>query len=156
VKVTTKKGDKGRTRLCGGRQVSKCDPRIFAQGALDELVSSLGLAKIKAGDSAIRAKIGLIQKDLMKIAGSISAGSRCDPPVVTESDIRMLEQFGDEIEKRSGMPSGFVVPGENESSALLHISRAITRRAECSVVRLGAKMMTSPCILAYLNRLSDL
>ncbi len=156
MRITTKKGDKGATKLCGGRQVSKCDPRIIAQGALDELVAFLGWAKIKAADEAIEAKIGLIQKDLMKIIGSISAGSHCKSPAVTENDIRMLEQFGDEIEKKSGMPSGFVLPGENESSALLHISRAIARRAEWATSGLSGKMKIPPCTLAYLNRLSDL
>ncbi|MFA5093840.1 MAG: cob(I)yrinic acid a,c-diamide adenosyltransferase [Candidatus Omnitrophota bacterium] len=156
MKITTKKGDKGATRLCGGRQVSKCDPRIITQGSLDELVSFLGLAKIKASDAAIKAKIGLIQKDLMKINSSISAGSRCKSPAITENDIRMLEQFGDEIEKKSGMPSGFVIPGENESSALLHVSRAIARRAECATVGLSGKTKIPSCTLAYLNRLSDL
>ncbi|HOX09446.1 MAG TPA: cob(I)yrinic acid a,c-diamide adenosyltransferase [Candidatus Omnitrophota bacterium] len=157
MKITTKKGDRGKTSLCGGRPVSKCDLRIKAQGALDELVSLLGLAKVKAKDPAVKKKIGLIQRDLFRITGSISSGrSERKSFSVKDCDVRMLEEFGDEVEGRIRMPSGFIVPGVNESSAVLHIARAVARRAECSVVELGARIKVEPCITAYLNRLSDL
>jgi cob(I)alamin adenosyltransferase len=156
MKITTKAGDKGRTRLCGGRPVSKCDLRVKAQGALDELISFLGVAKVKTRDPAVRKKIGLIQRDLFKIIGSISSGRGSEGFSIKGCDVRMLEQFGDAIEGRIRMPSGFIVPGVNESSALIHAARAIARRAECSVVELGGKMKIEPCVLAYLNRLSDL
>lgn len=156
MKITTKNGDKGRTKLCGGRPVSKCDLRVKAQGVLDELISFLGMAKTKVKDPAVRKKIGLIQRDLFRIIGSISAGSARSGFSVKDCDVRMLEHFGDAVEGRISMPSGFIVPGVNESSALLHVARAIARRAECSIVELSGKMNIEPCTLAYLNRLSDL
>lgn len=156
MKITTKRGDSGKTSLCGGRPVSKCDPRIKAQGALDELVSLLGLAKVKAKDPAVKKKIGLIQRDLFRIIGSISLGCGRGSFSIKDCDVRMLEQFGDAVEARTRMPSGFIVPGVNESSAVLHIARAVARRAECSIVELGAGIKVEPCITAYLNRLSDL
>ena len=157
MKITTKNGDKGKTSLCGGRPVSKCDPRIKAQGALDELASFLGLAKVKAKDPAIKKKIGLIQRDLFRMIGSISSGSSERKSFsIKDCDVRMLEEFGDAIEGRIRMPSGFIVPGVNESSAVLHVARTVARRAECSVVELGAGIKMEPCITAYLNRLSDL
>ncbi|MDD4878827.1 MAG: cob(I)yrinic acid a,c-diamide adenosyltransferase [Candidatus Omnitrophica bacterium] len=157
MRITTRQGDGGRTRLCGGRAVSKCDPSIKAQGAIDELISFLGLAKVKIKDRSAKKKIGLIQRDLFSIIGCISSGGRKGAaPAVKDCDVRMLEEFGDLMEGRGLMPSGFVIPGVNEGSAVLHVARTVARRAECCVVELGRKSKIDPCILAYLNRLSDL
>ncbi|MFA5147781.1 MAG: cob(I)yrinic acid a,c-diamide adenosyltransferase [Candidatus Omnitrophota bacterium] len=156
MKITTRNGDKGRTKLCGGRPVSKCDLRVKTQGVLDELISFLGLAKVKVKDPSVRKKIGLIQRDLFRIIGYISSGGIRAGFSVKDCDVRMLEQFGDAVEGKIKMPSGFIVPGVNESSAVLHVARAIARRAECSVVELGTKTDIDPCITAYINRLSDL
>ena len=157
MRITTKSGDGGKTKLCGGKSVSKCDPRIKAQGALDELISLLGLARTKVKDPVIKKKIKLIQTDLFKIIASISSGSKSNGRLaVKQSDVMMLEQFGDTIERHTRMPDTFVVPGVNEGSAILHVARAVVRRAECSVVESDRKFSVDACILAYLNRLSDL
>ncbi len=37
MKIYTKTGDKGKTRLIGGKQVNKADLRIIAYGEVDEL-----------------------------------------------------------------------------------------------------------------------
>lgn len=157
MRITTKKGDRGNTRLYGGRPVSKCDTRIKAQGALDELISFLGLAKAMIKDAAAKRKIDLIQRDLFKITGCISAGrKRSSRLSIEDCDIRMLEDFGDIIEGRTRMPSGFVIPGATAPSAVLHVARTVTRRAECCVVELNRRFKVDPNILVYLNRLSDL
>jgi cob(I)alamin adenosyltransferase len=44
MKIYTKTGDRGETRLIGGKHVNKADPRIIAYGEVDELNSSIGLA----------------------------------------------------------------------------------------------------------------
>ena len=157
MRITTRSGDGGRTRLCGGKAVSKCDPSIKTQGAIDELISFLGLAKAKIKDRSVKKKIGLIQRDLFRIIGCISAGGRkASVPAVKACDVRMLEQFGDMMEGRGFIPSGFVLPGVNECSSVLHVARTVARRAECCAVELDGRSKIDPCILAYLNRLSDL
>ena len=157
MRITTRSGDRGMTRLCGGRPVSKCDLSIKAQGAIDELISFLGLAKAKIRQPLVKKKIGLIQRDLFRIIGSISSGVRkASASSIKDCDVKMLEQFGDVIESRGLLPSGFVVPGVNERSAILHVARAVARRAECCVVELSRRSKIDPFILAYLNRLSDL
>jgi len=159
MRITTKFGDGGKTRICGGKVVSKCDPRIKAQGALDELISLLGLAKAKSKDAAIKKKIGLIQRDLFRITACISSGGvprRSKGLAIRDHDVMMLERFGDSIEGRIRIPKAFVIPGVNERSAVLHVARAVARRAECCVVDLKKKFKINTCILAYLNRLSDL
>jgi cob(I)alamin adenosyltransferase len=157
VRITTKSGDGGKTLLCSGKVISKCDLRIKAQGALDELISLLGMVRAKIKNPAVKKKIILIQTDLFKITASISFGAKGDAgAAVKDYDIRMLEHFGGAIEHRIRMPKTFVIPGVNEQSAILHIARAVSRRAECCVVELNRKFKVSPDILAYLNRLSDL
>lgn len=157
MRITTRLGDGGRTRLCGGKAVAKCDPRIKAQGTLDELISFLGLVKTKIKDPAVKRKIRLIQIDLFKITASISSGGKAAKGLsIGDRDIKMLERFGDMVERRVRTPKAFVIPGVNEPSAALHVARAISRRAECCITELKRKFKIDACILAYLNRLSDL
>ncbi|MCD8194166.1 MAG: ATP:cob(I)alamin adenosyltransferase, partial [Tannerellaceae bacterium] len=42
MKIYTRSGDKGKTKIHGGSRVDKDDIRIEANGALDELNSLLG------------------------------------------------------------------------------------------------------------------
>ena len=44
-KVYTRTGDKGKTRLVGGEQRLKDDPRVEAYGSVDELNSHIGLCR---------------------------------------------------------------------------------------------------------------
>lgn len=159
MRITTKRGDGGRTRDCKGRPMPKCDLRIRVAGALDEAVSFLGLAKAKTRDMLIRKSIDSIQKDLFRIISEISSGGNSKTgsiePVRNE-DVNRIENIGNIMESKARPPSGFVVPGVNEPSAVLHIARTVARRAECLAVELNKKNKINPCILAYLNRLSDL
>ena len=49
MSIATKKGDWGMTSLLFNRRVSKCDPRVEACGAVDELNAALGLARATIG-----------------------------------------------------------------------------------------------------------
>ncbi len=46
TRVYTRTGDKGETRLVGGKKVPKDVPRIEAYGTIDELNSIIGLARV--------------------------------------------------------------------------------------------------------------
>ena len=45
MKISTKTGDGGRTKLMVGKDVSKYCTRVEAYGAVDELSANLGLAR---------------------------------------------------------------------------------------------------------------
>ena len=71
-KVVTKTGDKGETGLGDGSRVSKDDPCIACIGALDELNSFVGFAKVAIADDGIKTFLEKIQNDLFNIGGSLS------------------------------------------------------------------------------------
>jgi cob(I)alamin adenosyltransferase len=43
--IYTRKGDEGETGLLSGERVGKDSPRVEAYGTVDELITSLGVAK---------------------------------------------------------------------------------------------------------------
>jgi cob(I)alamin adenosyltransferase len=49
----------------------------------------------------------------------------------------------------------FVLPGGSPPAALLHLARAVARRAERGIVSLARSEKVSPAVLVYVNRLSD-
>ncbi|MDP3785995.1 MAG: cob(I)yrinic acid a,c-diamide adenosyltransferase [Candidatus Omnitrophota bacterium] len=159
MRITTKRGDGGKTQTCKGKFVPKCDLKIRVCGALDEAISFLGLAKAKTKDTATRKTIDSVQKDLFRIISEIASGgknaAKSVKPVKSE-DVNQLENIGNIMERNARVPFSFVVPGVNEQSAVLHIARTVVRRAECLISELNKKKKINPCILAYLNRLSDL
>lgn len=156
MRITTKRGDGGKTRTCGGKVVPKCDLNIRVCGALDEAISFLGLAKVKTGDTAARKNVDSIQKDLFRIISEVSSGGKSNVKPVSGEDVDRIENIGNIMERNTRVLSGFTVPGANERSAVLHIARTVVRRAECLAAELSKKKKLNPCILAYLNRLSDL
>lgn len=159
MRITTKRGDGGKTQTCKGKFAPKCDLKVRAYGALDETISFLGLAKAKTKNAAVRKTIDSVQKDLFRIISEIasagkSAAKSAEP--VRSEDVNQIEKIGNIMERSARVAFNFVVPGVNEQSAVLHIARTVVRRAECLVAELNKKKKLNPCILAYLNRLSDL
>lgn len=160
-KISTKAGDEGRTGLVGGLKVDKDDPRIECLGALDEANSTLGLLRAKL-DRAHDWELGLrrIQTEIMNLMAHVatprSVEEKPQTPLPDESDAWM-EDWMQHIEE--SLPSAtehFLLPGGNELAALCHVSRTQVRRAERRLVRLKKVDPVDPCILRFVNRLSDL
>src|SRR3989338_7356999 len=70
--ITTKKGDKGKTRLFSGEEVSKNSPRVRMCGDIDELVAVLGLARYHAEKAEIKESILFIQRSLFTVASEVA------------------------------------------------------------------------------------
>ena len=161
MKIYTRTGDAGGTALFGGTRVSKADPRVAAYGEVDELNACLGIVR---GQQAVPGDIaGLLeqlQKDLFAIGARLAdpaekIADRVTKVAVTDADIQRLEDWIDRLESELPPLRRFILPGGNAAGAMLHYARTVCRRAERSIVGLGAESVEAR-VLAYVNRLSDL
>lgn len=159
--ITTKKGDKGLTQLCGGRKIRKDDIRVDACGTLDELCSFLGLAKSLIKNTNTKKLLESIQKDLFIICTEVATGLEFISKLKKRIDnnyVKRLEENINRLETKIKLKERcFLLPGENFISGVLDVARAIARNAERKIVTLkNKKILKNPRILIYLNRLSDL
>jgi len=157
VKIYTKTGDDGSTGLIGGNRVRKSSPRIIAYGAVDELNSSLGIALSLKLDADISNLLTKIQNDLFTVGADLAnpdlknAANR-----VTNDMVLFLESSIDKLETELEPITYFILPGGDQIASQLHMSRAISRRAETCVVYLAEIEEINKTCKIYINRLSDL
>lgn len=157
MKIYTKTGDTGKTSLFGGACVSKGDLPIEAVGAIDELSCQLGLTREFVKTAESQALLHSIQRELYEIMAVVAG--RDKPVVLLDESIQSFEQEVDKMTSELPELHSFIMPGGGQAAALLHISRAVCRRAERSLVRLSEASKNSAELAApikYLNRLSDL
>jgi cob(I)alamin adenosyltransferase len=162
VKIYTKTGDKGDTGLVDGSRVGKDDPRIAANGDVDELQAMLGV--IKSGlpaDAALASLLKDIQRDLFSLSARLAdpkdrIADRKGKVLITDERIAALEHEIDIRETDLPPLRAFILAGGSEVGAQLHLARTVCRRAERGVVALERKVDLDPVIVRYLNRLSDL
>ncbi|MCS7141638.1 MAG: cob(I)yrinic acid a,c-diamide adenosyltransferase [Candidatus Nitrosocaldus sp.] len=163
ARIYTRGGDKGYTSLLGGRRVSKASLRVDAYGSIDELNSAIGLCISFIDEEDVRAVLEGIQGDLF-IAGAELADPSMDKatPRIGKEMIRRLEEVIDRYEEEVGSISYFILPGGSREASLLHLARAIARRAERVIVALRDEGEgedsgnVSDDLIAYMNRLSSL
>ncbi len=167
TKVYTRTGDKGFTKLVGGKKVAKDAPRIEAYGTVDELNSVLGLARVFNDDNKERSAAGQrldeifrrLQNELFDLGSELAT-----PPDfsyegmhrVSKGEVEALEHLIDECQKDLAPLNSFILPGGGKVGAFLHQARTVCRRAEREVLRLSREEALGEWPLKYLNRLSDL
>jgi cob(I)alamin adenosyltransferase len=167
TKVYTRTGDKGFTKLVGGKKVPKDAARIESYGTIDELNSVLGLARVFNDDLKDRlpAAQGLddifrrLQNELFDLGSELAT-----PPDfsyegmfhVGEDEVKALEKLIDELQKDLSPLNSFILPGGGKVGGFLHQARTVCRRAEREILRLSREEELSPWPLKYVNRLSDL
>lgn len=164
MKIYTRKGDAGRTKLFGGLEVSKHDARVAAYGTLDELNASLGMAlALDPGGALGTADLVRVQEDLF-VLGSRLAAARPDReiergtiPALNPERIADLEAWIDRLDEELPPLTAFVLPGGCSAGAQLHVARTVCRRAERKVTALiDDDPALSDNVIPYVNRLSDL
>jgi cob(I)alamin adenosyltransferase len=156
VKIYTKTGDAGETSLLGGARVRKDHRRIDAYGTVDELNSSIGLARAVWRECPVDAELDRIQADLFEIGAflaTIAPNEMFRGPA--EERIEDLERAIDEMEAELEPLKTFILPGGSHAAAALHVSRTVCRRAERLVVSLEELSDDMSRALQYLNRLAD-
>jgi cob(I)alamin adenosyltransferase len=155
--VVTKKGDTGYTYAYSGYRLGKDDLRIETIGRMDELNAFLGMAKSLMKDKNGKTILEKIQNDLFVMETQFSGeGYKKVEKHISSENIAHLEDDIKRLEKKFRF-IGFVIPGDNLLSSVLHVARTIARRIEHEMVFLRNKKITKgKNILIYLNRLSDL
>jgi cob(I)alamin adenosyltransferase len=169
MSIATKTGDQGTTGLLYGKRVSKTDPRIACNGAVDELNAAMGLARASlkgtVGEPFITEPLKAIQKELIVLMGEIAVATEdrerhrnSSYGIVTPEKVEALSARIDDLEKNHQIEfHRWATPGDSMGSATLEVARTICRRAERLVVGLRESDETlSSEIARYLNRLSDL
>ena len=153
TRIYTRGGDAGQTSLGDGSRVSKLDPLVKAYGAVDELNSLLGWARVAAGEGLER-----IQNELFDLGADLSVPyAREDGKLrVTQAYVDRLEAECDEANATLPELRSFVLPGGSEAASRLHVARATCRRAEREVLEASGARPVNPLAVVYLNRLSDL
>lgn len=157
MKVYTKTGDKGTTSLYDGTRVSKDYIRVESYGTIDELNSSLGLAKNYLEEDEIKKLVSKLQRSLFDVAGELATiDYNSFKTRVTEEDIEELENQINHFTSIMDKENLFILPGSNLSSAHLHVARTVCRRAERRMISLKGEEEVSDTVIKYVNRLSDL
>ena len=153
--IYTKTGDEGMTSLRDGVRVAKDDPRIEANGQIDQLNAHLGVVRSMLGDDdANRNLIHAVQREMMVVMSHIATpDGGVNPRELHAQEITaQLEQAID----RADYQGGFVVPGGgSQLAAFIHLARTQARTVERRLWSLHREHPVNQDVLVLMNRLSD-
>ena len=174
--ITTRRGDDGTSEILGGVRFRKSESVFAALGEVDELSSSIGLAKAlmrrdhPETQGAAQA-LETVQSDLARLGALIATPERKSPrrgpeertlkedgAAITAGDVLRLEDYERTYVSEIDVTGTFTIPGGSVAGAQLDVSRAVCRRAERQLVS-HISQSNAPHLgncLKYLNRLSDL
>lgn len=164
MSIATKTGDAGTTALMFGRRVSKCDPRVAAYGAVDELNCALGMVRAAGAEALVTDRVFEIQKELVTLMGELAVAEEDRERYraggygfVTVAMVDRLMADVEDMEKNHRLTfKHWATPGATPAAAALDMARTICRRAERHIVEVHEQTQpVNPEIIRYLNRLSD-
>lgn len=157
--IYTKTGDKGTTALVGGTRVAKAHIRLEAYGTIDELNSFVGSLACLIEEEVDKGMLSYIQHRLFTVGSYLATETEAIPPkaasIISEEDIKKLEQQMDEIDSKLPKINKFILPGGSESAARANICRTVCRRAERCIYRVKENFPVDDNIMMFVNRLSD-
>lgn len=155
TKFYTGQGDKGLTALTSASQVSKADERVAAVGAVEEIVSALGVVRTATPCPIFRGKLERIQKTLRTLSQGLR-DPRSGKFVFSAEEIEFLETDMDKM--LNAMPSDSLsdaLPGGNTQSAYLDLAHTTARRAERDMIAMDRRYAVPATFKQYINRLAD-
>jgi cob(I)alamin adenosyltransferase len=160
VSIYTKTGDSGDTSLFDGTRVSKTHPRVVAYGDVDEVQACLGVVRAAGLPRDLDDMCLAIQRDLFALGARLADPShkiakRVEKIVINDDSVARLEGWIDRLDTEIAPLRHFILSDGTPAGASLHFARTVCRRAERSVLSLGADAV-EPVVVVYLNRLSDL
>ena len=166
TRVYTRTGDDGTTALVGGTRVPKDASRIAAYGTIDELNASLGLARVfneerlaeGEGHQWLDDVLRRLQNELFDLGSELATPEDAVYEGMfrfSEQEVKALERLMDQCQKELEPLKSFILPGGGRIGGFLHQCRTICRRAERDILALSREEPLNPCLLKYVNRLSD-
>ncbi|PTX97434.1 cob(I)yrinic acid a,c-diamide adenosyltransferase [Verrucomicrobia bacterium LW23] len=172
MSISTRTGDEGTTGLLYNRRVSKAHPAVETYGTVDELNSSLGMARATSPSPDMRAKLLVIQRNLVALMGQLAIAAedterynKSHYPKLTPEMLHQLDALVAHFESKRIRFDGWATPGDTLAAASLDVARTVCRRAERLVVWSfldSAGNDANPLhnshirlVVQYLNRLSD-
>ncbi len=131
---------------------------MSAIGDVDEANSCIGVAVVALGNKPLARDLLTIQNELFDLGADLATPGEDFAPSemvlrVVPAQVERLERAIDALNEGVPPLTSFILPGGSAGAAALHVARAVTRRAERSVVAMEGA--ANPQALAYLNRLSD-
>ncbi|XP_052653666.1 corrinoid adenosyltransferase MMAB isoform X1 [Harpia harpyja] len=158
-KIYTRTGDAGFSSTFTGERRPKADRIFEALGATDELSSAIGLAgefMSEKGHTFVEQlhKVQCMLQDVgSNIATPLSSAreAHLKRTSFSEKPVLELEQWIDSYSEELPPLRAFILPSGGKSSAALHFSRAVCRRAERCVVPLVQAGEADPNVAKYLN-----
>ncbi len=151
----TKTGDQGKTCIIGNDKIGKDDTRLEVLGCFDEVNCALGLVSSFTDDIKLKRTIAKLQDNIHTACAEVASFENEKLPSIRKEHVEELENLIASIESVIGQQTKFIVPGGTQTSALLHLARAVARRAERNLVRLSKESAVNPELLRYANRLSS-
>lgn len=160
MKIYTRNGDKGQTRIIGKQILYKNDPRVAAYGEVDELNSWVGYTKslINSHTQVLSNELEEIQQLLFDCGHDLATPAddeRHSFKFKQEQPTVWLEEKIDNYTQVVPAVKKFILPGGTQLASALHVARTITRRAERQIVQLMREKQINQDVLIFINRLSD-
>jgi cob(I)alamin adenosyltransferase len=162
-RIYTRTGDDGTTALGSGERLPKYHLRIASYGTVDEVNSTIGLARLHTGALPdLDAMLARIQNDLFDLGADLCSPDKGKGPggarlAIVDAQVARLEHEIDTLNQDLAPLRSFVLPGGTPAAAYLHLARTVCRRAERLMVELAGtsgEAVSGPA-LRYVNRLSD-
>ncbi|WP_457281837.1 cob(I)yrinic acid a,c-diamide adenosyltransferase [Polaromonas sp. P5_D5] len=151
--IATRTGDNGTTGLGDNTRVSKDSLRVHAMGDVDELNSHIGVLLCEELPPGVRELLVEVQHQLFNLGGELSIPGF---ELLKPEAVALLDDALAEHNAKLPRLAEFILPAGSRAASLAHVCRTVARRAERSVVALGAAEPVKESPRHYLNRLSDL
>ena len=158
MKIYTKTGDKGMTKLVGSSTVAKDSDRVESYGTIDELNSWVGyiISQLPQENQGIKEELEALQHLLFDAGTDLSTPIEAQRPFKLQKEsVHWLEQRIDFYTAQSPDIDRFILPGGTSAASMVHVARTIARRAERIIVRLNWTAKINEEVLIFTNRLSD-
>lgn len=163
--VTTRGGDDGQSGLIDGSRRYKDDIAFDALGTIDEAQVAMGccrgVLRSMSVEERLQSDIEALQY-LMLTAGGVMACPINSPPVpgqpvITDDDIRRVEDHIAQWKKRVELEPRFFVAGDSVLGMEFDRARTVIRRSERMVVKVvrSQGLAEQKTVSRFLNRLSD-